>query len=203
MVVRPFGRSAPGQVMRNERRAPRAPVEPTVKRVVSLHLGVGPEELTPDVSLTDDLAADSLDLAELSCALEEELDITVPESILGEVRTYRDLVHAIQALGRRQHAAETPAEAEPAFVWVTLLPARSRGELQRGGRLTPYSAEAIVGDALRGGPGSRLDVSVAVDSSDAALEEVRERFAWLSERGVQVSIRRGARSAAHYPEAAA
>src|SRR6266849_6709290 len=135
MVVRPFGRSAPGQVMRNERRAPRAPVEPTVKRVVSLHLGVGPEELTPDVSLTDDLAADSLDLAELSCALEEELDITVPESILGEVRTYRDLVHAIQALGRRQHAAETPAEAEPAFVWVTLLPARSRGELQRGGGL--------------------------------------------------------------------
>ena len=189
--------------MRNERRAPRAPVEPTVKRVVSLHLGVGPEELTPDVSLTDDLAADSLDLAELSCALEEELDITVPESILGEVRTYRDLVHAIQALGRRQHAAETPAEDEPAFVWVTLLSARGRGELQRGGRLTPYSAEAIVGDALRGGPGSRLDVSVAVDSSDAALEGVRERFAWLAERGVQVSIRRGDRSAARYPDAAA
>ena len=39
-------------------------VEPRVRRVVAEHLGVNPEELTRDVSLTDDLAADSLDLLE-------------------------------------------------------------------------------------------------------------------------------------------
>ena len=66
-----FGRTAPGHVMRNKRRVPGAPDEPAVKRVVSLHLGVGPEELTPDVSLTDDLAADSLDLAELATEVVE------------------------------------------------------------------------------------------------------------------------------------
>ena len=39
--------------------------EPRVRRVVAEHLGIGWEDLRPYVSLTDDLAADSLDLAEL------------------------------------------------------------------------------------------------------------------------------------------
>ena len=43
-------------------------VEPRVRRVVAEQLGVNVEELTPEVSLTDDLAADSLDLLELTLA---------------------------------------------------------------------------------------------------------------------------------------
>ena len=180
-------------------------VEPAIMRVVTGHLGVDPEELTPDVSLTDDLAADSLDLAELSCAFEEELGVEVPVSVLAEVRTYRDLVQAVQTLHRRHPPlrARSAAAGEPVFVWVRLVPARGRGELQHGGLLTPYSAEAIVADALRSGPGSRLDVRVGRDAGDVELSEIRDRFAWLAERGVQVSIHRGAELATRYPDAAA
>ena len=41
-------------------------VEPRVRRVVAEYLGVGVEELSDETSLTDDLAADSLDLVELT-----------------------------------------------------------------------------------------------------------------------------------------
>src|SRR5437870_6798472 len=38
--------------------------EPRIRRLVAEYLGVSAEVLTPEVSLTDDLAADSLDLVE-------------------------------------------------------------------------------------------------------------------------------------------
>ena len=76
-------------------------VEPRVRRLVAESLGIGLEELTPDVSLTDDLAADSLDLVELSIALEAELGVDVPEQLLQQVRTYGDLVQATLATLRR------------------------------------------------------------------------------------------------------
>ena len=41
-------------------------VEPRLRRVVADNLGVALEDLTPEVSLTDDLAADSLDVLELA-----------------------------------------------------------------------------------------------------------------------------------------
>src|SRR5947207_4234426 len=92
-------------------------VEPRLRRVVADNLGVALEDLTPEVSLTDDLAADSLDLLELALALEEELGFTVPERVLSDVRTYGDLVP-------RDGDARTRA-------------ARRRGARQRGARLLP------------------------------------------------------------------
>ena len=50
-------------------------------------LGVAPEAITPEARFKEDLEADSLDLVELVMALEERLDITVPEEDLGEVTT--------------------------------------------------------------------------------------------------------------------
>lgn len=50
-------------------------------------LGVDAEQITPDARFKEDLEADSLDLVELVMALEERLDITVPEEDLGEVAT--------------------------------------------------------------------------------------------------------------------
>src|SRR5262245_1235523 len=62
--------------------------EPRLRHVVAEQLGVDTDELTAAVSLTDDLAADSLDLVELTLAIEEEFSLTLPESMLEEVRTY-------------------------------------------------------------------------------------------------------------------
>src|SRR5262245_38627793 len=70
-------------------------VESEIRRVVAERLGVGQEELTPEVSLFDDLAVDSLDMIELGSALEDEFGITVPEHVLGEVRTYQQVVDRV------------------------------------------------------------------------------------------------------------
>src|SRR2546428_2104470 len=96
-------------------------VEPRVRRVVAEQLGVSTEELTPDVSLIDDLAADSLDLLELTLALEAEFGIVISESTLERVRTYRDLRATVHALLPQRHAAgvragRTPLEGRPGGV---------------------------------------------------------------------------------------
>ena len=48
---------------------------------------MSPEAVTVEARFKEDLEADSLDLVELVMALEERLDITVPEEDLGEVTT--------------------------------------------------------------------------------------------------------------------
>jgi acyl carrier protein len=169
-------------------------VEPRVRRLVADHLGVDVEELTHDVSLTDDLAADSLDLLELALVLEREFDVVVPESALEQVRTYGDLVHTVHGLGagRRDGELVVDAQAAPTLVWARVCGpnGRVKGELQRAGWLTPYTAEEIAEDALRIGRGARLEVTVSPEVTDAGLARLQSEFSWLGRRGVQVSVRR-------------
>ena len=169
-------------------------VEPRVRRVVADHLGVNPEELTRDVSLTDDLAADSLDLLELALVLEGELGIVVPEAAIDELRTYGDLLDRVQLLARERRLAETTTghATAPALVWARIVSPRAdaNGDIQRAGWLTPYTAETIAESAIRAGRGARLEVAVSSTLSDAGLAELQDEFAWLGERGVQVSVRR-------------
>jgi len=167
-------------------------VEPRVRRVVAEQLGVSTEELTPDVSLTDDLAADSLDLLELTLALEAEFGIVISESTLERVRTYGDLRATVHALLPQRHAAGVRAGVTTPEGWARVVSSRGEagGEIQRVGLLTPYTAETIAEDALRAGPGAHLEVAVPPDVSDAGLAELQDEFAWLGARGVQVSVRR-------------
>jgi hypothetical protein len=56
---------------------------------------------------------------------------------------------------------------------------------------------------LRSGPGARIEVLVPGLSDEQALRHVRNAFAWLAERGVQVMVQRerqGGRR--HQPSAA-
>src|SRR6184192_2979041 len=160
-------------------------VEPRVRRVVAEQLGVNVEELTPEVSLTDDLAADSLDLLELTLALEAEF-------ALERVRTYGDLRATVHALLHLRHEAGVRAGVTPLEGWARVVSSRGEagGEIQRAGLLTPYTAETIAEDALRAGRGARLEVAVPPDVSDAGLVALQDEFAWLGARGVQVSVRR-------------
>jgi len=163
--------------------------EPRVRRLVAEHLGVGFDDLTPDVSLTEDLAADSLDLVELALALEEEFGLTVPERTMAEVRTYGELVAATVTLAR--HGAEAHPAVEPVRVWVRVVaPAGSGGVLERAEWLTPYAAETIIEHTLRAGPGAQLEVTVAEDGGDAGFRQVQQQFAGLSGRGVAVDVHR-------------
>jgi len=64
------------------------------------------------------------------------------------------------------------------------------GALQRAGELTPYAAETIGEDALRAGPGARLEVTVDAGTDQAGLGRVQDQFAWLRARGIQVNVHR-------------
>ena len=185
-------------------------VEPRVRRLVADHLGVGTEELTRDVSLADELAVDSLDLVELALALETEFGISMSEATLDEVRTYGELADAVCGLARLRREAELRTErAREPLIWarVVLPSGRGKSELQRAGWLTPYTAETIAEDALRGGRGTRLEVSVSSHLSDDGLARLVDQFAWLGDRGVEVNVRRDAHLGAHgnrtHPHAAA
>ncbi len=179
-------------------------VEPHVRRLVAEHLAVSSAELVSEVNLRDDLAADSLDLVELAVGLETEFAIAVPERILDGVRTYGDLVHATGLLIRDRHEMTAPlAELSPR-IWTRVTPAAgvAGSLLEWAGWLTPYTAATIVEDAVRAGHGARLDVTVAADT-DADVARVGRRFERASERGVEVTVRRGDRAAASPFESAA
>jgi acyl carrier protein len=165
-------------------------LEPHVRRLVAEQLGVGVEQLLSEVSLRDDLAADSLDLVELAMAIEGEFAIMVPERMLDEVRTYRDLVHATALLIRARCAAEARGAEPPARVWLRIVPAAgSSGTLERTGWLTPYTAETIAGDAMRAGPGAKLQLTIAAHTAEGFVRAQRQ-FAGLGKRGVLVTIQR-------------
>jgi acyl carrier protein len=161
-------------------------VEPRVRRLVAEHLGIGSDELSPIVSLTDDLAADSLDLVELAMAIEQELGIVLPDTAMADVRTYGDLLAVIEAI---RHAPQDEP-SEPPVVWARIV--RQHDELHRAGWLTPYTTETIAEDAARSGRGTRLEMIVSPGASDAVLERLDEQFAWLRRRGVEVCISREA-----------
>jgi len=168
-----------------------AAFEPRVRRAVAENLGVGLDELTPEVSLTDDLAADSLDVLELALALESEFAINIPERVLEEVRTYGELVRATLALVDERRAAD----AEPVLFRARVVPAGSRsGAFERAGWLTPYAAEMIVEDALHAGRGAQLSVTIAANADSAEVAQVKTRLERLRGRGIAVSVSRAGHS---------
>ena len=56
-----------------------------MKEIIAEQLGVEEDEITLDTSFKEDLGADSLDLCELTMALEEEYDIEIPAEELEEI----------------------------------------------------------------------------------------------------------------------
>jgi acyl carrier protein len=60
-------------------------------------LSVDAAQINRDAKFADDLDADSLDLAELVMALEDEFDITVEEEELADITTVGDAVDMVTA----------------------------------------------------------------------------------------------------------
>ena len=53
-------------------------------------------DITEDTSLVDDLGADSMDILDITMALEEEFDIEIPDEEAEELKTVRDIVNYIE-----------------------------------------------------------------------------------------------------------
>lgn len=178
-------------------------VEPRVRRVAADHLGVDEGDLRDELSLVDDLAADSLDLAELGLALEDELELSIPERVLAEVRTYGELVDAVLLVAEEAIERTLDAGSGPASVVARVFRAESSpgAAIERAGALTPYLVQMLSEDAGRSGPGTRLEITVLAPD-DGTLGRVRARFARLAERGVEVHVQREPLRPSRHPNAA-
>jgi acyl carrier protein len=113
-------------------------VEPRVRRCVCDVLGIERDQLCAECSLEQDLAVDSLDLVELTPALESEFDISVPESRSERVRTYGELVHLTTVLvtarehrAPRRHGDDAVPTAIAAEVQVRVPAAAPEAEVAR------------------------------------------------------------------------
>ncbi len=74
-----------------------------VRHVLVDHLGIDPARLIGAAGLESDLGLDSLGLTEVLLALEDELAISIPDTLLAELRTLADLVDVVatQLAGRQ------------------------------------------------------------------------------------------------------
>ena len=60
-------------------------------------LKIDPAKVTEEATFADDLEADSLDVVELVMALEEKLDISIPEEELEGIKTVGEALNVIVA----------------------------------------------------------------------------------------------------------
>lgn len=167
-------------------------LEPRIRAVVADHLGVASADLRGDVSLIDDLAADSLDLVELALRIEDEFDITVPERVIESWRTFGDLVDSTLALTALRAEAAGLADAAAPLVRARVLAigGEAAPRVERVVWLTPYMAETLCEDALSAGRGARLDLRLPTTATDAEIGHVAAHFARLRRAGVDVHVHR-------------
>lgn len=66
-----------------------------VQAIIAERIGVPVESVTDDANLVEDLGADSLDMVELSIALEEEFDIELEDEVVQGIRTVADAVKVV------------------------------------------------------------------------------------------------------------
>jgi len=164
-------------------------VEEQVRAVVAERLGVDPTELTDEVSLVDDLAADSLDVLEVAMSLEKALRVRFEDATLDAVRTFGELVDAAIELVARRDAVGRARLAAPTMIRASVHPARPATvpPAEKVVPLTAYEIEEIVEDALRAGPGAVLELRVP---PDAPLDHLAPAVLRLSRRRIDVRILR-------------
>ena len=67
-----------------------------LKAIIADVLNVDPDEITTDMTLADDLGADSLDLYQILMGIEEEYGITVPQEQTESVTTVEEALNLIK-----------------------------------------------------------------------------------------------------------
>lgn len=70
-----------------------------IKQIIAEKLNVSEDEITEDTVLTDDLGADSLDIAELVMGFEDEYDVELPIEKLENITTVRDIIDLMKKMG--------------------------------------------------------------------------------------------------------
>ena len=67
-----------------------------VKALIADKLSINEDEITMESAFVDDLNADSLDIVELIMALEDELDMEIPDEDVENFKTVGDVVNYVK-----------------------------------------------------------------------------------------------------------
>lgn len=150
-------------------------------------VGIAAGQLTAGRALADELAVHWLDLLELALVIEEQLDVSLPDTLLQGVQTYGDLEALV--VDRRRHPPGT-ADA-PLLARLRVVPPQpASGTLARVLVLTPYGVETIVADARRGGRGTRVQVDVPAATHEPQLAALRALLSPMAASGITVRVER-------------
>ena len=68
-----------------------------LQSLIADQLGVSGASITMDTNFEEDLGVDSLDIVELSLALEEEFDIEIPDEEVENIKEVGDIVKYIES----------------------------------------------------------------------------------------------------------
>lgn len=71
-------------------------VRERVKKIIVEQLGVDENDVKPEASFVDDLGADSLDTVELVMALEEDLDVEIPDEEAAKLTTVESVYKYVE-----------------------------------------------------------------------------------------------------------
>lgn len=67
-----------------------------IKALLAEQFDEDEESITADTSLTEDLGADSLDLADVLMAIEDEFEVEIPDEDIENIKTVGDIVDYIE-----------------------------------------------------------------------------------------------------------
>ncbi|MDE7389829.1 MAG: acyl carrier protein [Lachnospiraceae bacterium] len=67
-----------------------------IKAILAEQFDAEEDSITMETSLTEDLGADSLDLADVLMAIEDEFDVEIPDEDIENIKTVGDIVTYIE-----------------------------------------------------------------------------------------------------------
>lgn len=73
-----------------------------LRDIISDTLGCDAEEINIGTHLMDDLEADSLDAVEINMAIEESIGIIIPDEVMAELKTVRDILSYLESVAEAE-----------------------------------------------------------------------------------------------------
>ena len=80
-----------------------------IRNIIAEQLGASSDEITDSARLTDDLGADSLEIAQIVILIEEEFGIDVQNDVAENLVTVADAIDFVKAVVKEQGASAKPA----------------------------------------------------------------------------------------------
>lgn len=68
-----------------------------IKEIIANQLSVNVEKITEKTNIAEELGADSLDLVEILMSLEDEFGVSIPDEVIPEIKTVKDIADFIDA----------------------------------------------------------------------------------------------------------